>query len=445
MVDLEKHLIVISEDAMVFEDIETLKAQPNFSGVWDRTSVVRNVRTIYPSLTYPVHTTLRTGVYPDRHGIINNEKTNLMELSSPWEWFQDAVRCPDLFDAAKAAGLMTAAVFWPVTGRHKSIDYLVDEYWPQREDESTEVCFAFSGSSPEVIEKVIRPNEHLINGNHRKHPMADAFVHACACSIIRAFRPNLLMIHPANIDAYRHQTGLFSDKVTEGVRETDTWFGWILEACRDAGILERTNFCIISDHGQLGIVRTIAMNAVFAANGLIDVDEQGHVRDYTAMIKSTALSAQVYLKHPDCQADIEKTAGVLTRLCDEGVWGISRVFTREEVEREERLSGPFSFVIETDGYTSFSNDWKRPFVRPLDTGDYRFGHGTHGHLPDKGPQPPFIAFGPDIKPGVDLDKCRIVDEAPTFARLLGIDLPDVDGQPLEALLRVRAENERGLS
>ena len=435
MAGKDKHLIVISEDALVWEDIETLKKLPNFSRVWQKTSLVKNVRTIYPSLTYPVHTTLRTGVYPDKHGIINNEKTNLMELSSPWEWFQDAVRCPDLFDAAKAAGLTTAAVFWPVTGRHKNIDWLVDEYWPQHEDETTEECFAFSGSSQEVIEKVIRPNEHLINGMHRRHPAADAFVHACASNIIRAFRPNLLMIHPANIDAYRHQTGLFSDRVTGGVREIDIWFGWILDACQEAGILYDTNFCIVSDHGMLEIVRTVAMNAVLAANGLIDLDEKGNIRGYTAMIKSCALSAQVYLSRPDNQEDIDRTYRVLTRLCDEGVWGISRVFTKEEVEREEHLSGPFSFVIETDGYTSFSNDWKRPFVRPLYTDDYRFGHGTHGHLPDKGPQPPFIAFGPDIRPGVTLDSCRIVDEAPTFARLLGIDLPDADGHPLEELLK----------
>ncbi len=431
----ERYLIVISEDAMVYEDLATLKTLPSFSSIWDRTAVVKHIRTIYPSLTYPVHTTLRTGVYPDRHGIVNNEKTNLGELSSPWEWFQDSVRAPDLFDLAEANGLRTAAVFWPVTGKHPHIRYLVDEYWPQSPQQSTMECFEESGSSPEVMEKIIAPNAKIIEGRHRCHPEADAFVHACACDIIREFKPHLLMIHPANIDAYRHQTGLFSPKVTHGLHEVDNWFGEIMKACRDAGIYENTNFCIISDHGQLNIVRAAAMNAIFAAHGLITVNEAGEIEDYTAMIKSTALSAQVYLKHPDSAADREKTREVLAQLVEEGVWGISRFYTREEAEREEHLSGKFDFVIETDGYTTFSNDWRKPFIRPLDVSDYRFGRGTHGHHPDKGPQPPFIVFGPDVVPGVCLDRRPIVDEAPTFARLLGLQMENTDGTAMEELLR----------
>ena len=430
---MARHLIVISEDALVYEDLETLRTLPNFSSIWDQTARVNRVRSVYPTLTYPCHTTMRTGVYPDRHGIVNNEKSTLCEKSSPWVLMNDAVKVPDLFDAAKKKGLTTAAVFWPVTGCHASIDYLVNEYWPQSNEESTRDCFIHSGSSPEVMEKVVDKNlPMLIN---RVHPYCDAFIHACACAIIREFKPNLLMIHPANIDAYRHSTGLFSPLVTHGLHEIDLWLGDIIKAARDAGIYEDTDFVITSDHGQLNICRTVSPNVIFADNGLIRVDANGEITDYTAFCKSAALSAQVFLKNPQDKAAYDKTYSLLTHMCSEGIYGISRVYTAEEAEREERLAGDFSFVLESDGYSSFTNDWVRPIVKSKDITDYRFGNATHGHHPDKGPQPTMMAFGPRFLNGAVVERRPLADQAPTFARVLGLDLGDTDGCAIEEILR----------
>lgn len=377
---------------------------------------------------------MATGVYPDRHGVVNNEQKVMCELSSKWMHFASAVKAPTLFDRAKAAGLKTAASFWPVTGNDPSIDYLVNEYWPQSHDESTRECFEHSGSSAEVMKKVVDPNLHLIKNRNRQHPFCDEFINACACSMIREFKPNLLMIHLANIDDYRHRSGLFSTLVTHGLHQVDMWLGDIIKATCDVGIHDMTDIVITSDHGQLGIVRTVCPNAVFAENGLIDVDEAGRIRDYKAFCKSAGLSAQVYLKNSDDRLAYDDTYALLKRMEYDGVYGISRVYTVEEVEREERLSGDFSFVIESDGYSSFANNWTRPLVRDLDMDDYRFGHATHGHNPQKGPQPTMFAFGPHIKAGAVLERCNLVDEAPTFARLLGINLPDTDGRSLDEII-----------
>ena len=112
----------------------------------------------------------------------------------------------------------------------------------------------------------------------------------------------------------------------------------------------------------------------------------------------------------------------------DGLYGFGRVYTAREVREEEGLYGGFSFVLETDGYTSFSNACTRPFVRPADNSDYKFGRATHGYHPDKGPQPTLLACGPHIRSGVILDRRSILDEAPTYARILGVELPDADGR-----------------
>ena len=99
------------------------------------------------------------------------------------------------------------------------------------------------------------------------------------------------------------------------------------------------------------------------------------------------------------------------------------------------LDGDFSFVLETDGYTSFSTDWNRPAVRPFDRNDFRYGHATHGYLPEKGPQPTFMAVGPSFRENEWLDSAAMIDAAPTFAALLGVPLPAADGKILQELLR----------
>lgn len=426
-----RHVIVISEDAMVFEDTETLKHLPNFGKIWDKAARVNRVRSIYPTITYPCHVSMMTGMYPDKHGVVNNERPIMCEKSSPWEFFASAVKVPTLFDKAHEAGMKTACIFWPVCAQSPSIDYLLAEYWPQH-GESVRQSYIDAGASPDVIKIVDR----YANLNvPRQHPEADNFITMCAADIIREFKPQLLMLHPANIDAYRHGTGVFSDKVTHGLHEIDVWLGDIMRACRDAGIYDDTDFFIVSDHGQLNISRSVSPNAMLAKHGLIDVDADGKITDWRAFCKSAALSSQVYLKDPSDKQAYDATYALLSDMCKAGIYGISRVYTAEEAEREEHLKGGFSFVLESDGFSSFSNDWKGPYVRTLDNSDYRFGHATHGHQPDKGPQPTLIAFGPDINEGAVVERASIVDEPVTVAKVLGLDLGDTDGKVIEGILK----------
>ncbi len=429
-----KYAIVISEDAMIYEDLSVLKELPAFGSIWDQAAIIKHNRSIYPTITYPCHTTMRTGCYPDRHGIINNEQTILTETSSKWEHFQKTVKVPDIFDYAKEHGLTTASVFWPVTGNHPHIDWLIDEYWPQDDAQDEAECFREAGANEQVME-IVRRNIALARGHLRFHPWTDEFINACACDMIREFRPNLLMMHPGNLDGYRHETGVFSQKVIHGLHECDLWLGDILQALDLAGIREETNVFIVSDHGQMDVRGSVQPNVLLCRAGLIDLRPDGTVKDYRAICKSTGTSCQVWLKEPKDRSVWEETLAVLERAKAEGAYGIERVWTAEETEREEHLSGGFSFVLETNGTYSFGNEWRGPVIRPIDTSDYKLAHGTHGYHPDKGPQPTLFAFGPDIRAGAIIERAGIVDIAPTVASSLGFEMPDTDGRVVSEILR----------
>lgn len=424
-------LIVISQDALVYEDLAYLANLPNYKRLLGACAQIKTLRAIYPTVTYPVHTSVSTGCYPDRHGITTNELFRPGTLRNPWHWFAEDIAVPTIFEYAKAAGLSTAAVFWPVTGNNPYIDYLVDEYWSQSKDDDLEDVFIRSGSSPDVMEKVVRPSLHILRGHERQHPEADRFVTSCACDIIRNYQPDLLMIHPAHIDGFRHMYGLFNEQVNRALDETDLQLGMIYQALEETGTLGDTNIVVMSDHGQIAIQRSIALNVCLKEAGFIKTDDRGNLIDWDAYIQSAGLSAQVHLKN---RARYDELYALLLHWEREGIYGISRVFTSEQARAEERLAWDFDFVLETDGFTAFNEDWKRPLVHNIDITDWRYGRATHGCLPDKGPQPTMIAAGPAFRSGVQLERRPIVDLTATFSRVLGFDMPGIDGKAVEEIL-----------
>lgn len=428
-----KKLIVFSADAMVAEDLEYLKTLPNYRKYLAGGCEVTKMRSVYPTITYPCHTTMATGAYPNKHGVFCNMEFIPGVSPLPWVWDRKWNRCgDDIFYAAKAAGYSTAAVFWPVTGNHPAIDYLIDEYWTQSPEDTPAEAFARMGSDERMLEIVQR---HIGDNMIRFHPQTERFIISCSCDIIREYKPDLLFLHPANIDSYRHQSGLFNDRVKLGVKETDDWIGELMEAARDAGVLEQTNFVLTSDHGQLEIKRVVNINALLVERGLIRLHDDGSLKDWDAWCLSGGMCAFVFLKDPKDAALQERVKGVLTELRDEGVYGFTQFFTAQEADEQERLKGDFSFVLETDGYTSFGDSCQRPLVTSFDGTDYRYGRATHGYLPHKGPQPTFVCKGPDFRENVTLDAGKLVDQAPTFAKLLGLSLRDADGHAMDELIR----------
>lgn len=431
-----KHLIVVSVDALVFEDLEYAKTLPVFGKILSDGAVIEKVKTIYPSLTHPVHYTLMTGCPAGETGIVSNDIFEAGKINRPWYNYINETPLETIFHAAHKAGLTTAASSWPGTaGGQEVIDYLVSElfeYDIERYKENLPDMFRELGTSEEImdiVEDAIR-----LYGAKVEHPESDIFQVYCASEIIRRHKPNLLFCHPGYVDNARHRTGLFFDKVNEAIKVTDGWLKMLWDAVCDAGIEDETDFVILSDHGHLNICRIVCPNVYLADAGLIRLDENGGIKEWDAYIASCALSGQVYLSRPDDEKLYNKVYKMLKEMADEKIYGFESVFTREEVKEMYGLDGDFSFVIETDGYTSFDESPCRPLVRDLDINDYRYGKSTHGHRPEKGPQPVFAGMGPSFKKGVVLPQGNILNHAPTFAKILGIDLPQAKGKAVLDLL-----------
>ncbi len=436
----KRRILVFSVDAMVTEDVDYLRTKPNFSKYLAGGAEAESIMTVYPSVTYPAHVSMTTGCWPAKHGVISNFRFTTDSKEDTWQWDHSCVKTGDIFDAAKKGGYTTGSVFWPVTGNHPSIDSLINEYWLPHKDETLETGFASQGSDEDMVKIVLRnagelaPSYKLTGRkNFCIYPQIDNFLMACAVDVIKERAPEVMFVHNGNIDHQRHVTGVFSQTVRESLDIIDENIGQLGRALESRGLLDKTDFFLVSDHGQRQIVRTVKINVLLAEAGFIDTDVKGKVKDWRAYCFSNAMSTLVYLKDPEDKKTRAELLSFLEKLRDEGIYGFSKIITKEEA-RELHLDGDFEFVLESDGYTSFSDSCRRPLVPPMDLSDFRFGRATHGYYPAVGPQPVFLAKGPHIRAGVRVGRHDVVDEAPTYAALLGVEMPDAEGKAITEFL-----------
>lgn len=427
-------ILVISSDAMVGEDLEYYRQLPSYRRMLQGGAQVKRVDSIYPSLTLPAHVTMMTGMYPDRHGITSNTLLTPKQVPAPWYWEYGPIQCGTVFKALKKAGKTTSAVFWPVTGSNPDIDYLIADNWPYGEGDTLEKAFERTGTSRSVM-KIVERHKHIYETCQQKHPERDEFGIRCAADIIRQFRPDFMMLHPANIDAVRHTHGIFGPHIQKAVEEFDQWMNLLADAMEEAGTFKETNIFLVSDHGQRNFTRYVSLNAELARRGLIRLDEDGRPLSWDAWCQTDGMSALIHLRDQGDEKLYERVRGLLEELEESGLYGFSQFYTREEAREKFHLSGEFSFVVETDGYTSFGEWCEGPIAREAPQEDYHCARGDHGYLPSFGPQPILLAKGPDIRDGAVLERARLVDEAPTYARILGTELKDTDGKVLEGILK----------
>lgn len=246
--------------------MEYLETLPNFKKYLAGGVGVRKVHSVYPTITYPCHTTMITGVYPDSHKVTGNLELHPGRTSDlPWKWDYKYNACKqDIFTEAKKAGYETAAVFWPVTGNHPAIDHLIDEYWIQSEEDTPEAAFRRMGSDEQML-RIVEKNSHGVK--RPLHPQLDTFIVDCACDVIRECQPDILFLHPADVDWARHQYGVFNDQVKKAVESTNHYIGQIMKAVEDIGAAENTNLVLVSDHGQQDITKIVNINVALKEHG----------------------------------------------------------------------------------------------------------------------------------------------------------------------------------
>ena len=428
-----KHLIVISIDSLNSQDFNRMMKLSAFSQIIKNGSYAREVVGIYPSLTYPSHASIITGVYPDKHGLFTNEIMEPGVKRQAWYWYRKYIKVPTLCDIAKEANMKIANVFWPVMGGAK-IDYNCPEIWTVEPRES-QILKSLRAGSPIFLFNIFKRFGKLLNGI--EEPQLDNFSTESIAYVIKAKKPNLVLLHLNEVDHTRHKLGFNALELDEVFMRMNGRINKIINSAKEAGIYKDTVFVILGDHGFADVDYRVCLNTKFVQKGLINLDKNGEVKEWRAYLNYCDGSAQIKVKDKNA---FESVKSILMELKNTAPSPIKRVYTKQEVELEKRVTGDFDFMIEAnDGYY-FDNDWNAPEIinrivkSKSRVNEYDYYVATHGYDPmRRNYRTFFAAAGPSIKKGFSLPQINLVDEGPTIARMLGLNMKNVDGRVIEEI------------
>ncbi|MFK9090614.1 alkaline phosphatase family protein [Bacillus salipaludis] len=435
MIRLTDHLVIISFDCLSALDFPILKDLPHFQTILNKGTYVENVETIYPSVTYPCHATIVTGNYPNRHGVINNTLLQPGRLSPDWNWYRDCIYGTTLYDEVKRANLTTASLLWPVTGK-ANIDYNMPEIFANRPWQN-QILVSLKNGTPSFQLDLNKRFGHIRKGLNQ--PELDDFVLESTVHTIKTKKPNLLMVHFTDLDTQRHYHGFSSEEASAAIHRHNRRLGRILEALHEGGIYENSTVVALGDHSALDENKAVNLNVLLHKKNLITTNVKGKIINWQAYCKSCDGSAYIYIKDKQDPSLLNEVKNLLDSLLDDPNSGIEQVFTGEQAA-EKGADGRCAYMIEASRGYYFLEDFEGEYIKTITredaAADKKYTLACHGYSPDKENYGTiFMAAGKGIKPNT-LPSIRLIDEGPTFARLLGVSLGNTDGRIVEEMLAI---------
>lgn len=423
------HLVLISIDGLVPEyyvrpDRLGLRL-PHLRRLCQEGAFAEGVVGVYPTVTYPSHTTIVTGATPADHGIIAN--TLFDEPTQPptkrWYWEAAYIKTDTLWAAAKRAGLRVASLFWPVTVGASQIDWNLPEIWDPLGPTANFVTSLPKHATPGLVDEILKHQQKtLVTYRHSDEATTEAAVY-----LIERYKPNLILIHLIDLDQTQHVYGPYSAKAFEKVEQEDANVGRIMGALRRAGLEAATTVAIVSDHGFMRVDKEFNPGVLLVRSGLIRLNAQGQVVRWKAALHPQGGSAAIYLKNPQDKATLARVTSLFARYTKGPDAPLRQVVTRRELDRLGANPAAALFLEAAEHY-AITGKLQGPLVELAGEGS----RGKHGYLPDRPEMyASLILWGRAIRSGTQLELVRMTDIAPTLARALNIEFqPPSYSRPL---------------
>jgi predicted AlkP superfamily pyrophosphatase or phosphodiesterase len=375
-------LLVISIDGFRADYLDR-GLTPNLDALAQTGVRAKAMRPAFPSVTSPNHYTLMTGLYPDHHGIVDNEFIDPAMPGTAFggphgdtidrdpRWWEEAT---PLWVTAERAGLKTAASDWP-------------------------------GDDGVIIHGVkstyVAPPSKARGATLLKEQTDRVFAWV---DLPRDQRPAFIRLHFDPVDLQGHLFGPDSAQVNAAISQVDTAIGDLVAGLKARGVYERTNIVVVSDHGMA----TISPDQLIVLDDLIDL-KRVTVPTFGA---ETGVDPQ-----PDYRAEAERI--LLAPHEHLRCWRRRDIPARLHYGSNPRV--PEIFCLADLGWSAGTH---AQFAR------YPRLHGNHGYEPTEPTMKAiFIAHGPAFRSGVVLPEFDNVEVYPVLARVLGVKAKKADGAP----------------
>jgi predicted AlkP superfamily pyrophosphatase or phosphodiesterase len=324
---------------------------------------------VFPTMTFPNHLSLVTGLHPDRHGIVGNsfydpvlERAYSMsdaKATGDSAWY----RGEPIWATAEMQGMVAACFFWP--GSDAAIKGTRASYWKP-----------YDGSVPNDV-RIDTVLEWLGMPDDR--------------------RPHLITLYMSDVDSASHRTGLWSPEIEAAVLRVDQAVGRLLDGIARLPVRDSVYVVVASDHGMADVKEEIAIDTLIDMTG-IRIGTSGPVTNLHVVSGGTTRALAV-------------RDGLNRKLRNGRAWLRADVPARLRHSSDPRIGDVVAIMDE--GYTLI------PTTRPADRARRLTAtHGWDSALPSM--QATFLVAGPGVRAGAAIPPVNNVDVYPFLTELLGL-------------------------
>ncbi len=344
----------------------------------------------FPSLTFPNHYAIATGLYPDHNGIVANtiyapEFNETFSMSKREEvgngrwWLGEPI-----WVTAEKQGQRSAPLFFP--GSEAEIAGQRPSYWK-----------VFDDNFP----------------NFERVDMALAWLDKP-----KAERPTMITLYYSDVDHGGHDAGPDSENAKQAIERVDQAMSRLVEGLKARGVFNRVNLVIVSDHGM----------ARMDPRDVVVLDDYFAAEQAQRVVWNSAM-AQIFPK-PGMEEAIY--SALKTKAPHVSVYRKAEVPKRFHYGTSPRIGN--IVVMADEGWALSSRERYRP-VPTSESIKYRGGHGFDNQLESM--RALFIGYGPAFKRGQIVEPFANVDVYNVMAKILKLKPAPNDGNKatVKALLR----------
>ncbi len=379
-----RKLLVVSVDGLDWRYLRDRDAMglaiPSLRRLLRRGQVAQGVIGVFPTITWPSHTSLITGARPDQHGIMGNRRPQ--SEGGDYYWTSDLLHVPTLWQCAADHGLTTASVTWPVTVNN-TITYDLPEYFKRRNGGSMDLESIASKATPGLVEAITKMYPSFAQQWVDDRTRTQAVLY-----LLRTKRPDLILLHLVDLDSEAHDQGPFDQNANAILERSDELIGEMLNA-----LPPDYDFALVSDHGFERIDNIANLPVLLSQAGIA-----GDIRPMGGVAATSDEAVAAYLR--GLSAKHEQAIG--------------REIPRAEIVQYAPFLKDSVAVFEPAEHFMFGGGKSGPYLTPPQE------KGNHGFWPTRFDyRSVFVLYGPDVKAG-SLPEMQMVDIEARLAAPLGL-------------------------
>jgi predicted AlkP superfamily pyrophosphatase or phosphodiesterase len=427
--DRNRIVVLVSLDGLANFYWQDPKAEmPYLRALAEQGARAKSMVPVIPTVTWPNHTTLVTGTTPRLHGVIGNNfferqtKRVVTLIQDPVLDKDEIVRVPTIYDAAKLAGLQTAAVHWPATRNAKNLDWQV----PATRSMANQRQFITPSLLKECEENGIPIVDETIKERQPSEQSDDLSVRVLNM-VIKKHRPQLALLHIGYTDHAQHAHGPRSPQAYAAIKSVDAELGKVWSELQ-TDFPEKATLFVVSDHGFSRIDHYIPMYSLVQKLHLDVTKDQSKPIELLTQGGTLFVYITDQGRHDEIEKKLVKAYGK-----EEGVTRVlkpSQFKANGLATSAEDPHAPDLIVVAGKGY--YFGDTSAGQIPKSEKPEVHGSHGQDPREPDLHAM--FVAWGVGIKRGTKIGEINNTDVAPTIAKILQVDLPTAEGKPLNKIL-----------